>query len=65
MDKLVEKRMAELRRKYATEIGAHTIVFGQKLDKLQEGDFDYNEPQRAENETLGHYAQQLREKWGM
>lgn len=65
MDKLVEKRMAELRRKYATQIGAHTIVFGQKLDKLQEGNFDYDEPQRPDNETLGHYAEQLREKLGV
>lgn len=36
-----------------------------KVDKLQEGDFDYEEQQRPDNETLGHYAEQLREKLGV
>lgn len=61
----LEKRLNELRTKYAHYSDNHVIVYGQQLDKLQEGDFDYSSPQRAENETLGHYAQQLREKWGM
>lgn len=61
----IEKRIQCLRNKYANYSGTHTIIFGQKLDKLQEGDFDYEEPQRPDNETLGHYAQQLREKLGV
>ena len=59
-----EKRLDELRNKYA-DTGGHTVVFGRKLDKLQEGDFDYEEPQRPEGETLGHYAEELRKRLGV
>ena len=41
------------------------MKMGQKADKLQEGDFDYTEQQRPDSETLGHYAEQLREKLGV
>lgn len=60
-----EKRLKQLREKYAGYTGKNTILLGKKLDKLQEGDFDYEKPQRPDEETLGHYAQQLREKFGI
>ena len=59
-DEKVEKELTRLRTKYAVYMDDHTIVFGQQLDKLQQGDFDYDSPQTAETETLGHYAEQLR-----
>lgn len=59
-----EKRLDDLRNKYA-DIGGHTLIMGRKLDKLQEGNFDYDTPQRPEGETLGHYAEELRKKLGV
>jgi len=59
------EKLEQIRRDNIKLLDSNTYLIGQQSDKLQEGDFDYDEPQRAENETLGHYAQQLREKWGM
>ena len=59
------EKLEQIRRDNIKLLDSNTYLIGQQADKLQEGDFDYSSPQRAENETLGHYAQQLREKWGM
>lgn len=58
-------RLEQIRRDNIALLDTNTYLIGQRADKLQEGDFDYEEPQRPDNETLGHYAQQLREKLGV
>lgn len=58
-------RLEQLRNEKAAQIENNVLLLGKKADKLQEGDFDYDTPQRPDEETLGHYAQQLREKLGV
>ena len=58
-------RLEEIRKNNMIRLGeSNAFLIGQKADKLQAGDFDYEEQQRPDNETLGHYAEQLREKLG-
>jgi hypothetical protein len=61
----VQLRLEQLRKENVKQLESNTFLIGQKADKLQEGDFDYDDKQRPDNETLGHYAEQLREKLGV
>ena len=54
-------RLEQIRREHVRYIDNNVLMLGQKPDKLQEGDFDYNKPE-PESETLGYYAQKLRDK---
>ena len=59
-------RLEQIRKDKMIALGtSNAFLIGQKADKLQQGDFDYEEQQRPDNETLGHYAEQLREKLGV
>lgn len=58
-------RLEQIRQKALTQIDSNAFLIGQKADKLQEGDFNYEGQQRPDNETLGHYAEQLRERLGV
>lgn len=59
-------RLEQIRKDNMIKLGeSNAFLLGQKADKLQQGDFDYEEQQRPDNETLGHYAEQLREKLGV
>ena len=57
-------RLEQIRKDAMIKLDSNAFLIGQKADKLQEGDFDYDEPQRPENETISHYAEQLRAKLG-
>ena len=58
-------RLEQIRKDAMIKLDSNAFLLGQKADKLQQGDFDYEEQQRPDNETLGHYAEQLREKLGV
>ena len=58
-------RLEQIRKDAMIKLDSNAFLLGQKADKLQAGDFDYEEQQRPDNETLGHYAEQLREKLGV
>jgi hypothetical protein len=58
-------RLEQIRKDNIALIDNNTYLIGQKADKLQEGDFNYDELQRPDNETIGHYAQQLRKDLGV
>lgn len=60
-----KQRLEQIRQKALTQIDNNAFLIGQKADKLQEGDFNYEGQQRPDNETLGHYAEQLRERLGV
>lgn len=59
------QRLEKIRKDNITLMNNNAFLIGQKVDKLQEGDFDYEEPPRPDEETIGYYAQQLREKLGV
>ena len=54
-------RLEQIRQEKAIEADNHTLLIGQPLDALQEGQFDYK---AAENATLGEYSRKLREELG-
>ena len=54
-------RGEQIRRDKLKGLDSNTFLIGTS-DKLQEGDYDYTEQQRPDSETLGHYAEQLRER---
>lgn len=59
-------RLEQIRKDNMIKLGeSNAFLLGQKADKLQQGDFDYDDKQRPDNETLGHYAEQLREELGV
>lgn len=58
-------RLEQIRKDAMIKLDNNAFLLGQKADKLQQGDFDYEEQQRPDNETLGHYAEQLRENLGV
>lgn len=59
-------RLEQIRKDNMIKLGeSNAFLIGQKADKLQQGDFDYEEQQRPDSETLGHYAEQLREQLGV
>ena len=56
-------KLEQIRKDNMIKLGeSNAFLLGQKADKLQQGDFDYEEQQRPDSETLGHYAEQLRER---
>jgi hypothetical protein len=57
-------RLEQIRQDNLKLLDSNTFLIGAS-DKLQEGDYDYTEPQRPDSETLGHYAEQLRENLGV
>lgn len=58
-------RLEQIRKDAMIKLDSNAFLLGQKADKLQEGDFDYEDRQRPDNETLGHYAEKIREKLGV
>lgn len=60
-----KKRLDQIRARNISFIDNNKCLIGLRLDKLQEGDYNYDTQQRPAEETLGHYAEQLREKLGV
>lgn len=58
-------KLEQIRKDAMIKLDSNAFLIGQKADKLQEGDFDYEEPPRPDSETIGHYAEQLREQLGV
>ncbi len=58
-------RLEQIRKEKVALLDTNAFLIGQKADKLQQGDFDYEEQQRPSEETLGRYAEQLRENLGL
>lgn len=57
----VKKRLNQIRANNIALLNSGNAVIGISLDKLQQGDFNYDKPQRPYEQTLGYYAKQLRE----
>ena len=58
----VKKRIKQIRVNNVALLNNGNALIGTSLDKLQQGDFDYDTPQRPKEETLGYYAKQLRKE---
>jgi len=58
-------RLEQIRNDNIALIDNNLMLLGQPNDKLQEGDYNYDEPPRPEAETIGGYSKQLRERLGM
>ncbi len=57
-------RLEQIRKDKVALLDNNAFLIGQKTDKLQEGDFEY-EIKRPDEETLGRYAEQLRKDLGV
>ena len=58
-------RLEQIRKDNIAMIDNNLMLLGQPSDKLQEGDYNYDEPPRPEAETIGGYSKQLRERLGV
>lgn len=59
-----KKRLRQIRANNIILINNRNHLVGEQLDKLQSGDYDYTTPQ-PQGETLGYFAQKLRDKLGV
>lgn len=60
-----KKRLNQIRARNISYIDCKNHLIGISLDKLQEGDYNYDTQPKPAEETLGYYAKQLRERLGV
>lgn len=58
-----QARIEQIREKNIKLLDNNTYLIGQ-TDKLQEGDFNYDEPPRPDSETIREYARKIRQELG-
>lgn len=58
-------RLEQIRKDNVALIDNNLMLLGLPNDKLQDGDFNYDEPPRPTAETIGGYSKQLRERLGV